>query len=322
MSKKSLKVVCLGGGNAMPKAVLEGLKKHKVNISVVCAMLDSGGSAGKEREMYKTNVSFGDIRRAFLALSESSKEVKDAFSIRFKEGPYKDIVVANILGTAMLTQKRDYETVFKVYREVLKIPAQHEILPATLDNADVCAELESGEIISGEKNIDKPSHDKALKIKKVFLKPEPRVYPKAQKAILKTDLIVIGPGDLYSTLAQILLIRGISASIKKSRAKTAYICNLMTKDGETNNFSVMDFTNVVEGFLGGKLDFIIYNTKKPESARVKNYQKEYSELLEMVSFQDVPRDRRFFGSDILMASGGVIHDTKKIANIILKLCKQ
>ncbi len=315
------KIVCLGGGNAMPKAVLEGLKSHRVNISVVCAMLDSGGSAGKEREMYKTNVSFGDIRRAFLALSESSKEVKDAFSIRFKEGPYKDIVVANILGTAMLTQKRDYETVFKVYKEVLRIPPQHEILPATLDNADVCAELESGEIICGEKNIDQPQHNKSLKIKKVFLRPEPGAYPKAKKAILSADLVVIGPGDLYSTLAQILLISGIKESIKKSSAKLVYICNLMTKDGETNGFSVTDFTDAIEKFLEKKIDFIIYNTKNPESVRLKNYQREYPELLELVSFQDIPRDKRFFGADILVPSNSIAHNTKKISNIILKLCK-
>lgn len=324
--QKMPKVVCLGGGNAMPKAVLAGLKKYPVNISVVCAMLDSGGSAGKEREMYKTNVSFGDIRRAFLALSESSQEVKDAFSIRFKEGPYKDLVVANVLGTAMVTQsgnyQGDYESVLKVYREVLKIPLQHEILPATLDNADICAELEDGQIVSGEKNIDKPQHDKKLKIKKVFLKPEPKAYPKAVNAILGSDIIVIGPGDLYSTLAQILLTKGINIAIKKSQAKIVYICNLMTKDGETNNFSVMDFTNAIENLLGKKLDSVVYNTKKAEVSRVKNYQKEYPELLELVSFDNIPKDKKFLGSDIILSSGYVSHDSKKIANIILKLCRQ
>lgn len=316
------KIVCLGGGNAMPKAVLQGLKKYPVKISVVCAMLDSGGSAGKERKAYKTNVSFGDIRRAFLALSESSQEVKDAFSIRFKEGPYSGLVVANVLGTAMITQKQDYETAFKVYREILKVPERHDIFPSTLDDAEVCAVLENGKIVSGEKNIDKPKHNKNLKIKKVFLKPEPSAYPKAKKAILESDMIVIGPGDLYSTLAQIILIKGIKEAIKKSRAKIVYVCNLMTKDGETNDFSVADFTNVIENMLEKKLDFIIYNTKKPELSCVKNHQEECPELLSLVSFAHIPRDKRFFGANIIVSNGQIVHDSKKLANIILKLCRR
>ncbi|MDO8639608.1 MAG: uridine diphosphate-N-acetylglucosamine-binding protein YvcK [bacterium] len=325
--ERSRRIVCLGGGSAMPKAVLEGLKKSSVKLSVICAMLDSGGSAGKEREMYKTNVSFGDIRRAFLSLSESSQEVKDAFSIRFKDGQYLGLVIANVLGTAMVTQsgsyKGDYESVLKVYREVLKIPSQHDIFPATLDNAHVCAVLEDGQIVSGEVNIDKPQHDKKLKIKKVFLKPEPKAYPKTIVAILKSDLIVIGPGDLYSTLAQILLTRGISEAIKKSKTKIVYICNLMTKDGETNGFSVMDFTNAIENLLGKKLDFVVYNTEKPKTSAIKKYQKEYPEFLELVDFgKNLEKGKKFIGSNLLLKSGLVVHDSKKLAKIILNLCKQ
>ncbi|MDO8436322.1 MAG: uridine diphosphate-N-acetylglucosamine-binding protein YvcK [bacterium] len=325
--QKMSKIVCLGGGSAMPKAVLKGLKKYPVKLSVICAMLDSGGSAGKEREMYKTNVSFGDIRRAFLALSGSSQEVKDAFNIRFKDGQYLGLVIANVLGTAMVTQdgnyKGDYESVLKVYREVLKIPPQYEILPATLEDADVCAVLEGGQIVSGEKNIDKPRHDKKLKIKKVFLKPEPNAYPKAVNAILKSDLIVIGPGDLYSTLAQILLTKGVSEAVKKSKTKTVYICNLMTKDGETNGFSVIDFTDAIENLLGKKLDFVVYNTKKPETSAIKKHQKEYPELLDLVDFdENLKKDKKFIGADLLPQSGLVVHDSKKLAKIILNLCRQ
>lgn len=303
----------------MPKAVLEGLKRLPVRISVICAMLDSGGSAGRERKIYKTNVSFGDIRRAFLALSESSQEVKDAFNIRFKEGPYAGLVVANVLGTAMITQKKSYENVFDVYREVLKIPECHEILPATLDNADICATLENGKTISGEKNIDKPQHDKKLRIKKVFLCPEPQAYPKAEKAILDSDLIVVGPGDLYSTLAQILLISGINNAIKASKAKIVYICNLMTKNGETNDFGVADFTAAIESFLGKELDYVIYNTRKPEIQRIEIHKKECPELLELVSFNGLSASEKFLGSDILTPVGSVVHDSRKLAKIILKL---
>ena len=156
----------------MPKAVLAGLKKIKdIDISVICAMLDSGGSAGKERELYKTNVSFGDIRRVFLALSNASPDVIEAFNIRFKDGPYKGLVVANVLGTAMITDDMNYERVFKVYREILRVPPQYQIFPSTIDNATLCAVLKNGQTIKGEGNIDVPNHNS--RVSRVYLEPKP-----------------------------------------------------------------------------------------------------------------------------------------------------
>lgn len=326
MSKKIKKIVCLGGGNAMPKAVLAGLKKFpEVNLSVICAMLDTGGSAGREREIYKTNISFGDIRRVFLELSEVSSDVKEAFRVRFKEGPYKGIVIANILGTAVVKQTKDYETTFRVYREILRVPEKYEIFPATLDNANLCAVLENGKKISGEKNIDKPKHKKNLKIRKTFLQPKAKIYSKAKKAIGRADLIVIGPGDLYSTLSQILLVQGMARAIQKSKAKKVYICNLMTKSGETNNFSVLDFTKEIEKYLGIELDYVIYNTKIPSEQRLKKYRKEEPALMDLVRFgsegKNLSYSKKFIGENLLSSSMEIIHDPNKLAKIILKLCR-
>lgn len=251
MSKK--KIVCLGGGNAMPKAVLAGLKRQPVELSVICAMLDSGGSAGKERELYKTNVSFGDIRRSFLELSELSQEAKDVLAFRDSNGT----VIANVLGTAAVCSTGNYEKAFKAYRELLQIPSQHQIFPSTIDNATLYAVLENGEVVEGEANIDVPKHNS--KVSRVYLEPKPIAYPKAVEAIENADLIIIGPGDLYSSLMQILLINGISEAINKSKAKKVYICNIMTKKGETDDFSVLDFTNEIEKYLKGKVNFVIYS---------------------------------------------------------------
>ncbi|MEK9134768.1 MAG: gluconeogenesis factor YvcK family protein [Patescibacteria group bacterium] len=301
MSKKLKNIICLGGGNAMPKAVLAGLKKYPVNLSVICAMLDSGASAGREREIYKTNISFGDIRRAFLALSGASQDVKDAFNVRFKNGPYAGAVVANILGTAV-AKEGDYEKALRVYGEVFKISSRYHILPSTLDDATLYAELENGQIIKGEANIDVPKHNS--KISKVYLKPKPGAYPEAVEAIKKADLIIIGPGDLYSSLMQILLIDGISAAINKSKAKKVYICNIMTKKGETDGFSVLDFTNEIEKYLKGRVDFIIHNNKEG-NVRIND---------------DLKNNKKFIGKNLLK-SGTVEHNPNKLAKIILKLCK-
>lgn len=267
---KKKRIVCLGGGNAMPKAVLAGLKKYPVKISVICAMLDSGGSAGRLRKDYKIT-SPGDIRRAFLALANTSPVIENLFNYRFQTGDLKDHNFANLFITALELATNDYEKTSQVIKKILNI--QHEVLPVTLGNSEVCAVLENGRIIKGETNIDIPKHNGNLKIKKVYLRPKVRVYSKAAETIKNADLIIIGPGDLYSSLAQILLTNGVSQAIKKSKGKLVYICNLMTKYGETNDFTVSDFSNEIEKFLSRDVDIVIYNTRNVSPNRLARYKK-------------------------------------------------
>ena len=316
---KISRIVCLGGGNAMPKAILSGLKNYPVKLSVICAMLDSGGSAGRLRRDYKI-VSPGDIRRALIALANTSPVTKELFDYRFKTGELKGHHFANLFITALELATNNYERAIKEISKFLNV--KHEVIPSTLDDTNLYALLENGKIISGETNIDIPKHNGNLKIKKVFLKPKARAYPQAIVAIKKADLIVIGPGDLYSSLAQILLTEGIPEAIRKSKAKKVYICNLMTKHGETNSFTVTDFIKEIEKYLGGEVDYVIYNTKKPSSKRLAMYKKQHPELLDLVKFdQEIIDDKKFIGTDLLLPSGPIVHHPDKLAKIILKLCR-
>lgn len=308
-------IVCLGGGSAMPQAVLEGLKKYPVKISAISAMLDSGGSAGRERELFKTKVAFGDIRRAALALSEAPQEKKELFASRLTSGA----VLANAYCTN-IALSLGVKELLEELKDDLNIPEGREVLPVTLDDSHLCAELENGEIIRGETNIDIPKHDGNLRIRNVFLEPEAKAYPPVLKTIQEADLIVIGPGDLYSSLAQILLTKGIPEVIRKSPAKKIYICNLMTKNGETNDFSVLDFTFEIEKYLGQEVDRVIFNETKPSLLRLANYKKEHPQLLEQVQFSEILDKDKFIGEGILTDKGDVVHDPDKLANIILSLC--
>ncbi len=311
------KIVCLGGGNAMPKAVLIGLKNYPVKLIAVCAMLDSGGSAGRLRKDYKI-VSPGDIRRAFIALANTSPVIEDLFNFRFQTGELKGHNFANLLIAALELSSKNYEMALATLKEILKL--EHEVLPVTLDKAQLCALLENGKIIYGETNIDKPKHNGNLKIKKVFLRPKPKAYPKTIEAIKRANLIVIGPGDLYSTLAQILLTQGIPEALRKSRAKKVYVCNLMTKYGETNNFSVLDFTNEIEKYLGGQVDYVIYNNFFPPRRRILKYKKEHPELIDLVRFDDnLVKNKKFIGANLILSSGPIAHDSNKLAKIIINL---
>jgi len=299
----------------MPKAVLAGLKKYPVKISVICAMLDSGGSAGRLRKDYKI-VSPGDIRRAFLALANTSPVIENLFNYRFQAGDLKDHNFANLLITALELSNNNYEKTSQEIKRILNV--RHEVLPVTLDNSEVLAVLENGKIIRGETNIDIPKHNGNLKIKRVFLRPKAKAYPKTIEAIKKADLIVIGPGDLYSSLAQILLTEGVSQAVKKSKAKKVYICNLMTKYGETNNFTVSDFTNEIEKFLGQEIDAVIYNTKNVSQKRLIKYKKKHPGLLEVVKCDKrLIGNKKYIGKDILSDSGAISHDAGKLVKVLL-----
>ena len=307
-------IVCLGGGNAMPKTVLQGLKKYPIRLSAICAMLDSGGSAGRLRKDYNVS-SPGDIRRSLLTLSNTSPVLKGLFNYRFQTGELKGHNFANLLIAALELSSNNYEKTLKEIKKILNI--KHQVFPATLDKANLYAVLENNKIIKGEANIDVPKHNGNLKIKRVFLKPAAKAYQKAVKAIEKANLIVIGPGDLYSSIAQILLIKGIPQAIQKSKGKVVYICNLMTKFGETNDFSVLDFTNEIEKLIGRELDHVIYNKEIP--SKIKQI-REHPELINPVNVNKNLNNQKFIGKN-LFKKGSIEHDPVKIAKILLNICK-
>lgn len=304
----------MGGGNAMPRSVLSELKKEPVFISAICAMLDSGGSAGRLRKEYNIN-SPGDIRRAFLVLANTSPAVENLFNFRFEAGDLKGHNFANLFITALELTTNDYEKTITEIKRLLNI--EHEVLPSTLDRSELYATLENGKTIKGETNIDIPKHSGELRIKKVFLKPRAKAYPLALEAVKKADVIVIGPGDLYSSLAQILLVEGMAEAIRKSKAKKVYVCNLMNKYGETNGYSVRDFTDRIESLIGGPVDKAIYNDKKISSARVHKYRESHPELLGPVPVGET--NGKFVGADVVRSSGEIVHDPKKLVKAILSV---
>ncbi len=301
----------------MPRGILSELKKKPVFISAICAMLDSGGSAGRLRKDYKIN-SPGDIRRAFLALANTSPAVEALFDFRFEGGDLKGHNFANLFITALELSTNNYEKTITEIKRILNI--ENEVLPSTLDKSELYAVLQNGKIIKGETNIDIPKHNGKLKIDKVFLKPKARAYPRAIEAVRKADSIIIGPGDLYSSLAQILLTEGMAESIRKSKAKKIYVCNLMNKYGETNNYSVEDFTEKIEELIGAPVDKVIYNNKKVSPQRITNYKKKNRDLLGMVVMKSSNLDKKkFIGADVIASTGDIVHDSKKLVKIILKI---
>lgn len=279
MIKSDKKIVVIGGGTGVFTA-LSGLKHHFNNLTAVVTMADDGGSTGFLREEFGI-LPPGDVRRALIALSASDNKVlSELFNYRFQEGAG---LVGHSFGNLMITALEritgGFNHAIKEASKILRV--QGQVLPVTLKTAYLMAELEDGKVIKGETNIDIPKHDGSVKIKRVWLKPGVTINPEAKKAILEADGIVIGPGDLYTSLIPNLLVDGVRQALRQARGKKIYFVNLMTKFGETTGFCASDFVGVVEKYLGKNvLDYVVINKTKPSLMRFKPYVQEKAEFVD------------------------------------------
>jgi len=323
MAKKEKNIVCFGGGNAMTKAILIPLKKYPVMITGITSMVDNGGSAGQLRADFDV-LSPGDIRRHILALSDAPQWKKDLWVFRFGhevfDGGHKGHVFANAFIAGLENNLKDYGKALDVMHEFMEVNKKHRALPATIEKTQIYAELENGEIVKGEDDIDVPlKHDPKLKIKKIYLKPEVKAYPKAVEAVEKADLIIVGPGDLYSSSIPCFLAKGMKEAFKKSGAKKIFIVNMMTKFGETNDFSVADFSREAEKYMGVELNRVIYNSQMPSKERVDWFKNKESAVIDMVKADKGLDKKKFITGDLLLENGPIIHDPEKLVKMIMNI---
>jgi len=314
------KIVCFGGGNALPKAILAPLKKYPVRITAISSMADNGGSTGQLRNDFNI-LPPGDIRRHLLALSNAPDWKKELWRFRFGheifDGGHKGHNFANVFIGGIEYIIKDYSKVLKIIHEFLEVK-KHQALPATTKQTQIVALLENGKIAFGENEIDVPKkHNPKLKIKKIYLKPKVKSYSPVLKILKETDLIIIGPGDLYSSLLPCFLPDGMKNALQKSKAKKILVCNTMTKLGETNNFSVADFASETEKYLGCGLDFVIYNQQKPSPKRIKEYRQEESSILNPVRVNKNLDKKKFIGTKILEKKGLIVYNPEKLVKLIM-----
>lgn len=278
MAKLQKKKVAVIGGGTGTFVVLSALKNYPVELTAIISMADDGGSTGMLRDQYGV-LPPGDARRALVALSESSETLRELFNYRFHKGSLAGHSFGNIFLSALEQLKGNFGAAVKEASLVLNVKGR--VLPVTLSDVRLFAELADGKVLKGETNIDIPRTKVRAKIKKVWLSPGAKINPEAKEAILRADLIVIGPGDLYTSLIPNLLVRGMPEAIKKSRAKKVFVCNLMTKFGETHGFRAEDFLREIEKYLGrGVLDLAIFNNKRPHPKVLARYKKERAEFIE------------------------------------------
>ncbi len=304
-------IVVIGGGSGIFN-VLKGLKNYPVSITSVVTMFDNGGSTGLLRDEFGI-LPPGDIRRSLVALAPDTENstLRDLFNFRFEEeSSLRGHSFGNLFLQALTSISGSEVSAIKKASVLLNI--KHVILPISIDDSHLCATLENGLIIKGETNIDIPKHDGSLKIHRLYLEPNATIYCEAYDAILFADLVVIGPGDLYTSILPHTLVQGFTNALKETNAKVAYIMNTMTKWGETNDFTATDFITTLLSYLKkDKVDYVICNSTPLKDHLLKKYAQERSVPVQ-VNIQELQNyANKVIADDVITQTDVVRHDAKK-----------
>ena len=277
--KNGLKVVAIGGGTGT-SALLEGLKEFTSNITTIVTVTDTGRSTGIIRRELNMPAP-GDIRNCLLALANSERLMYDLFQYRFENGTLEGYSFGNLFIAALTKLTGSFEKAIEEASKILKL--EGKVLPSTLDNVNICAELEDGNILEQEDSIiDRHNNYVHLrsKIKRVFHKPEARVNEKVLKTIEEADLIVLSPGSLFTSIIGNLLIKGIPEAINKSKAKKVYVCNIMTQVSQTHQYKASEHIKEIIKYLKGDIDYAVLNSGKPSNELLESYRRENAFLVE------------------------------------------
>lgn len=265
------KVLTIGGGTGLA-TLLRGIKNIKgIDIVCVVTMMDDGGSSGRLRKEFGV-VPPGDVRNCLLSLSEREDLLTKLFYYRFPVKGKKPEVGGHSLGNLLLIAMSDIlggiHKAISAISEILSIKGK--VLPVTLQTANLVAYLEDGRIVKGESKISQSSS----KIKRLKIVPqEVRHYPEVEKNIIDSDMIIIGPGSLFTSLIPPLLFKGIVNAISRSKAKKVFVCNIMTQPGETDNYTVsMHIEKIYQHCdYKFKFDYIIVNRGKIPTKILNHY---------------------------------------------------
>ncbi|WP_413198448.1 gluconeogenesis factor YvcK family protein [Nostoc piscinale] len=310
------KIVVIGGGTGL-STLLRGLKTYSANISAIVTVADDGGSSGRLRQEFGV-LPPGDIRNCLAALADEEKLLTELFQYRFRAGDgLTGHSFGNLFLTAMSEITGDLERAVAASSKVLAVRGQ--VLPATLTDVRLWAELADGRRIEGESNIPKAGG----KIVRIGCTPaNPPALPAAIKAIKEADYIIIGPGSLYTSLIPNLLVPEIANAIASSKAPRIYICNIMTQPGETEGYTVADHIKAIDAACGQRrlFDAVMVHKKSPSPQSLIRYAQQNSHPV-FLDREDVSLlGRRVVLANVLYEdeTGVVRHNPQKLAKVLLR----
>ena len=312
-----VKVVVIGGGTGL-STMLRGLKKYTSHITAIVTVGDDGGGSGKIREDLGM-LPPGDIRNCILALADTEPLMEDLLQYRFTEGSLKGQCFGNLFLAAMAGISENFEDAVQKMSSVLAVKGK--VLPVTLDDMKLVAELENGEIIEGESKIPSEVIVRETRIKKLAIKPiDAKPLEEAIKAINNADVIIMGPGSLYTSIIPNLLVKGIPEAICKSPAKKVYISNVMTQPGETDGFKVSNHLKVLMDYgVAENIDYVIANNGIIPPDIKEKYAKENAELV-VLDYENISNlNVNVIEADLIKITKRYVkHNAEKLAELIMK----
>lgn len=320
-------IVAIGGG-AGTFNVLYGIKRNmNYNISAIISVADNGGTTGAIRDKYGI-LPPGDMRRAIAALAKNTELVRRLFEYSFKDEEW--VIGSNKIWNILLTAlvdicDGDFEMAIKNMEEMFDVRGR--VIPVTLEDVDLAVRFADGTEVFGEKNIDvsdknpgERTHDIDQDITDAWLVgAEWEINPNAREAILNADFIIIGPGDLYTSIVPNLLSKGMRETLGKCTGKIIYICNAMTKRWETTNMEVIDFIDTIERYISpGMLDYVIVNNGHIDEEVVVKYKTEENKKPLKIKDPSLFADKwyKVIEWDMVNDDDFVRHDPMKLAKVL------
>lgn len=305
------KIVVIGGGTGL-SVILHGIKEYTSNITAVVTVADDGGSSGRLRQQFDI-VAPGDIRNCLVALANEETMMRELFQYRFKQDTeFSGHSFGNLFITAMTQVTGDFEKAVKESSKVLSIRGR--VLPSTLEKVTLVAEHKDGRVTEGEAKIPKTGSP----IKKIFIRPQTASgAPDAIKAILEAELIILGPGSLYTSVIPNLLIKGIQEAVIGAQVSKIYVCNIMTQAGETDRFKASDHVRELVAQTHPKvLDACIVNVGNIPQEMLDKYSTENA--VPVVADTKVIREFGYvvIEEDLVSVTDHVRHDADKLAKIV------
>ncbi len=277
--QETSRFVVIGGGTGS-FTVLSGLKNYTSHITALVSMADDGGSTGILRDELGV-LPPGDVRQCLVALSDPdiSKTLRDLFNFRFEEGSLAGHSFGNLFLSAVEKMTNDFDEAVRLTGELLHITGR--VMPITLDNVRLAIRW-GDEIVRGEGTIDVMDFASRQGTTKpeLFLEPAAQVNPAAAQAIREADIVVIAPGDLYTSLGPLLAVNGVPEALRDTAARKVYVSNLVVNPRQTKGMTVADHAAEIERFAGGPIiDYVLYNTGDPGPELMRKYTREGEDLV-------------------------------------------
>lgn len=307
--RRGPKMVAVGGGTGL-STLLRGLKDYTSNLTAIVTVADDGGSSGRLRRELGV-LPPGDLRNCIAAMADAEPLMTNLFQYRFTEGSeLAGHSFGNLFIVAMSEVTGSFEEAIRHTSRVLAVRGQ--ILPSTLANVTLYARTEDERTISGESNISSARSP----LQEVYLQPaDVQAYPEAIRAILDADLVVVGPGSLFTSVLPNLLVEGIGRALLVSKATKVYICNVATQPGETDAFTVADHLATLERHVGKSLFHFVLANSNPRPVHLVS-----NRLSQPVPISEGPLDgARLVLADVVSDDNTYHHDAKKLAAAVMRL---